>query len=83
MKSVVNGVTVFDTNKVQTGEQNAFVQVDGKIATSVEKNEALVHLIAEAQALVQTPIPSSHYKQVQEVLSAIHLILISYVSKLF
>jgi hypothetical protein len=105
VKSVIDGVTVFESGDVNVVEQKASVQVATKTATSVDKTGVSVHLTAEAglgaeagqgaevgqgaeaglgaEAQTYEQREQGRYEQMQELVSTIRLILISYVSKLF
>ena len=83
LRSVINGTVVTDESSSTTSDRKSTVaMVEKKVATStVDNSSVTVQGTAEGELLKgQT---ETNYSQIQKILSAIHLILVSYVSKLF
>ena len=82
MQSVIDGVTVYDSNEVTTSDQHTeqFVNESGT-TTIVDRQSATAHGTVQNEIIVGQSY--SHYIQIQEILANIRLILESYVSKLF
>lgn len=82
VKSVIDGVPVNDLSEVKIQDQQTEpLVVMWMSTTSVDDYDSFVHVTTEGDAIARTG--ANNYVTVQELLSAIHLILISYVSKLF
>lgn len=83
VKSTVDGVTIFESNETNLVDKKATVLVATSTVSTVGKNTVSVHLTAEAQTEANVEAAESRYEQIQEVVSIIRLLLVSYVSKLF
>ena len=86
VKSTVNGVTVFEsteTNQANPVEKKTTVLVATSTLLTDNKNTVSIQLSGEAHTEAAAEVADSRYEQIQEVISIIQQLLVSYVSKLF
>jgi hypothetical protein len=81
VKSQVNGVTVFESDKNKNTKINVPLYVASVHATST--NNSVIEVYGSAHTSAVTGLVSTHAISVQELFKTIHLIMKSYVSKLF
>ena len=86
VKSTVNGVTVFEsteTNQANPVEKKTTVLVATSTLLTDNKNTVSIQLSGEAHTEAAAEVADSRHEQIQEVISIIQQLLVSYVSKLF
>ena len=83
IKSTVDGVTVFESTETNRLKKEVTLLAATSTTPAVAENTVSIHLSAAAQTEATAITADSRYEHIQEVVSIIRLLLVTYVSKLF
>jgi hypothetical protein len=82
-KSVVNGVTIFESEENKKTQQHVPVDVISAHAVSVQNSVIETEGVAEVSVATEVATSHSTSTKVQNIFKTIHLIMMSYVNSLF